>query len=526
MAPRETSEEDIPTPPQVKGWRIFTIAFLACMGACMFGYNLGVIGGCITLPNFHEEFHLPPTGTEEYNFIVANIVSCFQGGTFFGALMGYPLTERFGRIPTLRVASLIFIVGSAMQTWANGSLGLMYAGRFIAGLGIGGTSLLIPLYLSEISPPSIRGLLVGMHEILNQISSCGGFWVNYGTLPLSGSNQWRIPLAIQVVPGGLLFLACFIIPESPRFLIRKERFEEAGKVLGRIRNLPLEHEYLRREFLSIKNQAAMEKIEGTEANANGKGLSRIFGPGDLKRLGVGILMMVAQQCTGVNAMNYYSPSIFKSIGFGGTNVTLFATGIYAIVKSIATLLSLMFFIDRTGRRKLLFIGAGGASLSMWYIGAYIIAAKVDPDHPQNRNAAAWIGIVMVYIYAMFFSIAWNAIPWIYCSEIFPGRIRALCVSVTTATQWLGQFVIARATPYMISNIGGGTYMFFASCMVVIIGWVYFFVPETKGRTLESMDELFGVDRTVAAVRAQAKVDEMNEKKETEVEKKMEAMEVV
>lgn len=182
----------------------------------------------------------------------------------------------------------------------------MYAGRLIGGLGIGGTSLLIPLYLSEISPPSIRGFLVGMHEILNQISSCAGFWVNYGTLPLSGPNQWRIPLAIQILPGGLLFIACFIIPESPRWLIKNERFEQAGRILSRIRNLPLEHEYLRKEFTTMKDQAELEKAAGLQANASEKGLSRIFGPGDLKRLGVGVLMMVAQQLTGINAMNYYS----------------------------------------------------------------------------------------------------------------------------------------------------------------------------------------------------------------------------
>ncbi|KAL7275519.1 hypothetical protein RUND412_001544 [Rhizina undulata] len=508
--------EDRETPSQVYGPRLFLTALLACMGALMFGYNLGVIGGCITLPNFHQDFNLPPVGTEAYNFITANIISCFQGGTFFGALMAFPITERWGRIKGMGLAGLIFVAGAAMQTWSAGSLPLMYAGRLVCGLGIGGTSLLVPLYLAEISPPAIRGLLVGMHEIFNQLSGLAGFWVNYGVLPISGSKQWIIPISIQLIPGGLLAIACFIIPESPRWLVKKGKYEKAEKVLAWLRGLDCGHEYVRAELESMRQQAKIESnaVEEARRRSGGTGILKLFGKGDLRRLGVGVSIFIAQQLTGVNAMNYYSPSIFKSIGFSGTNVGLFASGIYAIVKTVATLLSLLFFVDRTGRRKLLIIGATGASLAMWYIGAYIFAAHISVEHPKPRDAAAWVGIVMVYVYAMFFSIAWNGIPWIYCAEIFPGHIRSFCVSITTATQWLGQFVIARATPYMISNLGGGTYFFFGGCMVVTIVWVYFFVPETRGKTLESMDEVFGVDRGVRGEGdVETRVDESMETKE-------------
>ena len=202
----------------------------------------------------------------------------------------------------------------------------MYAGRLVGGLGLGVSSFLVPLYLAEISPPSIRGFIVGLHEILNQLSGVTGFWANYGTLHFSGNKQWMIPLGVQMAPGALLFLACLILPESPRFLVRKGRIEDAGKNLGWIRGFGRDwatndsitergREYVSKELGDIITQTAIERqeIAAGKAHRSTGGKSRrdcvrlggIFRQGDLKRLGVGISLMVCQQLTGVNAMNYY-----------------------------------------------------------------------------------------------------------------------------------------------------------------------------------------------------------------------------
>jgi MFS family permease len=197
-------------------------------------------------------------------------------------------------------------ISNPPKTWAAGSLPLMYAGRFVGGLGLGGSSLLVPLYLSEISPPAIRGFIVGMHEMGNQLASIAGFWVNYGVLPISGSKQWMVSLAIQMIPGGLLFAACFVIPESPRWLVKKGRIEKAAMILARIRNLPIENAYLQDELRAMETQAVVERNEALAKTGEKGWLNKIFGKGDLRRLGLGCALMAAQQLTGINAMNYYS----------------------------------------------------------------------------------------------------------------------------------------------------------------------------------------------------------------------------
>lgn len=164
---------------------------------------------------------------------------------------------------------------------------------------------------------------------------------------------------------------------------------------------------------------------------------------------------------------------------------------YAVVKSVATLFSLLFFIDRAGRRKLLITSSIGTSLALWYIGGFVTAAHIDLTKPQAKTVAGWIAIVCVYIYAAFFSFAWNGVVWVYCAEIFPTRIKELAACLTVSTQWLSQFAIARASPSMLSNLKGGFFFFFAACITIMGTLIWWFVPETKGKSLERMDEVFG-----------------------------------
>lgn len=202
-------------------------------------------------------------------------------------------------------------------------------------------------------------------------------------------------------------------------------------------------------------------------------------------------------------MNYYSPTILESIGFTGSSVNLLATGIYGIIKFVVTLIYMFFFVDRTGRRSALLLGAIGAGIAMFYLGAYTCVSG-SFDHAVPLDGGARAALAMIYVFAIFYGFSWNGIPWIYSAEILPTRVRTLGNMIVVCMQWLAQFTIVYSVPHMITNIKYGTFFFFGGCTVVGFVFAYLCVPETKGIPLEDMDILFGRDAPVLA-RASMKV---------------------
>ncbi|RDW68273.1 hypothetical protein BP5796_08930 [Coleophoma crateriformis] len=487
--------EDRPTPPEVYNIRVYLLAIICCLGSWVFGFPVGSIGGVIVLPSFQDDFHLPAVGSHAYNNVTSNIISLFQVGGLIGSMAMFPGMKVLGRKFALAASAAVAVVGAVLQTFSHGRLGMMYAGRLVTGIGAGCVTVVVPLYLAELSPPAVRGSIVGIYEINNQLSSLLGYWCNYIVnlyIPPTATRQWQIPLAMQLVPSSLLLMAAlFIIPESPRFLVNKNKQAEARKVLSFVRHLPQEHEYINSEIADFET-AHQNQLRAKASSKGHFGLVReLAWKGNRNRVLIGIGLMVFQNLTGINGVNFYTATIFRSIGFQGTNAVLLASGMFAVVKTIATLASLLLLIDRAGRRKLLLISAAGVSLSLWYIGGYIFAANIVLGETQTRTAGGWVAIVAVYTYAASFSIAWNGVVWVYASEIFPGRIKELAVCLTTFTQWLSAFGVARASPYMLSSLRGGFFFFFAASMVVAALFVFFGVPETKGKSLERMDEIFG-----------------------------------
>ncbi|CAE7095715.1 unnamed protein product [Rhizoctonia solani] len=309
--------------------------------------------------------------------------------------------------------------------------------------------------------------------------------LNEDELAFTSSN---IVSTYQAVPGGLLLAASIFLRETPRWLYRQKRVNEAIVNLSWMRNLPADHPYIQDEVQGIRAQFERETQGGKNEGLIAK-LKELGRPGIRNRLGIGMCIMMCQNLTGMNAINYYSPTIFASIGITGTSNALFATGIYGVVKVAATLIALVWLVDRVGRRKPLIAGALVGALAMYYIAGFIAIAK--PSGTGSPSPAGKFAAACIYIFAVAFCMSWNGISWIICSEIFPLGVRALGQTITSATQWLWQFVVARSTPYMIQNIGYGTYLFFGSCMILMIPWTYFILPETKGISLEDMDRLFG-----------------------------------
>jgi sugar porter (SP) family MFS transporter len=303
------------------------------------------------------------------------------------------------------------------------------------------------------------------------------------------SSQWILPFAVQLIPGALMIIGMFFVPESPRWLAQHKSRDIAAHTLCKLRGLPEDHPYLQEELTHIMD-TVNEQLESPHDQGLISQLKELRVPSNRRRIFVGVTIFIFMQFAGSNAINYYSPRIFKSIGLKGQSTGLYATGIYGIVRLCCVIIAMHYVVDRFGRRKMLMGGAAVMATAMWFIGAYIKIAN-PAAHAVGLSAGGYAAVTFIYIFAVGFCFSYAGVPWIYCAEIFPLRIRGLGMALCTATHWLFNFVIARSVPYMISNIGFGTYFVFASFTTLSIVFVYFCVPETKGLSLEEIDVVFG-----------------------------------
>ncbi|KAJ5524978.1 hypothetical protein N7494_011628 [Penicillium frequentans] len=470
-------------PKEIYGWRVYLLACSACCGGMLFGMDSGIIGGVLTMPPFKQTYGLQDLDSVAQANLSANIVSTLQAGCFFGALLASPAAEKWGRRGALIGSALVGIIGVIMQASASGHLEAMYIGRLITGFGVGGASMINPLYVSENAPRAIRGGLTGLYQFFITMGIMLAFWINYGSLlHLTGPTMYLVPLAMQGLPAVLLFVGMLLCNESPRWLAKQDRWEEARATLSKVRALPADHPYLEEEFQAIALQLEQERA-----------LEMWLIPGNRKRAMISVFLMICQQMTGTNAINYYSPQIFKNLGVTGNATNLFATGIYGIVKMVSCGVFLIFVADSLGRRRSLLWTSIAQGLAMLYIGLYIRIAP--PVEGAPVIPAGYVALVCIFLFAAFFQFGWGPVCWIYVSEIPTARLRSLNVAFGAATQWLFNFVVARAVPNMLATVGAngyGTYIIFSCFCLSMFVFVWFFIPETKGMSLEKMDDLFGV----------------------------------
>lgn len=313
-----------------------------------------------------------------------------------------------------------------------------------------------PLYISENAPRAIRGLLTGVYQLFIVTGIMIAFWINYGSLlHFSGDSMWIVPLAMQGLPAALLLIGMLLCNESPRFLAKQDRWEKAKAVLCKVRALPPDHPYVVDEFQEICLQLERERelIGGTSFWSLQKEMWTISG--NRNRTLISIFLMICQQMTGVNAINYYAPQIFKNLGITGNSTNLFATGIYGIVKMVACATFLVFVADSLGRRRSLLCTSVVQGLSMLYVGLYVRIAPPLPGEPVIP--AGYVALVCIFIFSAAFQFGWGPVCWIYVSEIPSARLRSLNVAISAATQWLFNFVVARAVPRMLVTVGAYGY---------------------------------------------------------------------
>ncbi|KAI0473411.1 general substrate transporter [Xylariaceae sp. FL0804] len=495
--------EDRPTPRAVYNWRVYACAAVASLASCTIGYDSAFIGTTLALPSFAAEFGLDALSDPARAALSANIVSLYQAGAFFGSLAAYALADphalgprrSLGRRRSLWVFIAVFLLGAGIMLAARGGpggLAPLYAGRVLAGFGVGGCSMVVPIYISELAPPAVRGRLVGMYEIGWQIGGLVGFWINYGvntTLPAS-RTQWLIPVAVQLIPAGLLFLGAFWLPESPRWLFAAGRRDEALRNLCWLRRLRPDDLYLVEEVGSV--DADLERYR-REVGAGFWGPFAALRQRRVQwRFFLGSMLFLWQNGSGINAINYYSPTVFESIGIRGVDTDLLTTGIFGVVKTCITLVWLLALIDHVGRRPLLMAGGLGGSVCMWVLGAYICVAR-PTEHPTARLRGGGVAAVFFfYLWTAFYTPTWNGGPWVLNAEMFDQNTRSLGQASAAASNWFWNFIISRFTPQMFLTMGYGVYFFFASLMLLSVVFVYYLVPETRGVPLEAMDRLFEI----------------------------------
>lgn len=393
----------------------------------------------------------------------------------------------------MQFAAVLYVVGAVLQVFSGGDLQLFQLGRLINGMGVGVGTLVSPIYISEISPASERGMLMSGYQVFVQSGALIGFWgafVSQAVLADTSSLQWQLPVAVQLIVGLLLLLGTLIIPESPRYLAERGHHRPMEEALAWIRRLPVGDHRLVSELTEIEEAAEL-----------GEKLKQHSFVNELKkkdvryRLFVGIGLMVAQNMVGLNALNYYAPVIFMSAGFTSVSSSLFLTGIFGVVKLVSSLAFMFRFVHIKGNRFWLKLGSGVCGVAMLVLAYYVrLLPPPDQHHEAKLTFGGVISVLMVYIFAFFFGVSLGPISWNVCAEIFPLHINARCCAITTCTQWVFQIVIAAITPPLLAEVGWATYLIYAGFCILSFVWVSVFVPETRGVGVgKPMDELFGAE---------------------------------
>ncbi|WP_288449622.1 sugar porter family MFS transporter [uncultured Pseudomonas sp.] len=445
-------------------WLIFITVLVATMGALAFGYDTGIIAGALpfmTLP--------PDQGGLGLNAYTEGLVTAaLIVGAAFGSLAAGYLSDRYGRRTTLRLLSILFVVG-ALGTAVAPSVELMVVARFVLGLAVGGGSATVPVFIAEIAGPKRRGRLVSRNELMIVSGQLLAYVLSALLAWLVHDNGiWRYMLAIAMVPGILLFAGTFLLPTSPRWLAAKGRIEEAEAVLERLRDTP---EEVQREVEEMR--------ESEEQAKHRPPLRELLSQGwVVKLLLLGIGLGFVAQFTGVNAFMYYTPIILKSTGMG-TSAALTATIGNGVVSVIATLLGI-WAIGRAGRRTLLLIGLVIVVVAQLALGSVLLWL------PQDLTQS-YLALACILVFLLFMQMCIAPVYWLLMSELFPNQVRGLLTGVAVAVQWLCNATVAFSFPVALEAIGNYTFYVFAAINLGSLLFVYFCLPETRGKSLEEIE---------------------------------------
>ncbi len=436
---------------------VYMLSSVAAIGGLLFGYDTAVISGAIG--NLQTKFQLSSEA-------MGGAASAAIWGCVVGVLLSGRASDRFGRKRVLIVSAMLFAI-SAIASAIPNNIFQFAAARFIGGLGVGMASMLSPMYISEIAPAKNRGTLVTLYQLAIVIGINLIYFVNLliagmGDEAWNVETGWRYMVGSETIPAAIFLLLLLFVPESPRWLAKEGRDEESLAILTKING-------------EEKALEVLEEIKETLKEEKGT-LQELFSPGLRIAMIIGIVLAIFSQITGINAIIYYAPEIFKSVGFG-TESALLQTVVIGLTNTLFTFVAI-WLMDRAGRRKLLLWGVFGMIVCLFGMGASF----------YFNLSSGPILLVFILGYIACFASSLGPIPWVLISEIFPTKNRGLAMSISIVMLWLGVVAVTQFFPVLLDNIGGAfTFWIFMINAIFLLIFVWKLVPETKQKTLEEIE---------------------------------------
>ena len=444
---------------------VYLAAIFAALGGLLFGYDTGVISGAELF--FRNEFTLS-------TFALEVIVSGVLAGAAVGALIGGRLADLFGRRRLLIATAAIFAAGAILCALAPSPVALA-VGRIIVGFGIGLSSSGVPVYISEVAPANARGWQVSLFQLAITVGILLAYLVDYA---FAGIQGWRWMFGLAVVPAAIFGAGMFFLPESPRWLLRRGHRETAQTMLTRIRGTS----DVDAEFREIEESL-------TSAPESGR-FSDLFARSLRPALVVGIGLAIFQQITGINTVIYYAPLIIQTAGISSASGAILATAGIGAVNVLMTIVS-MWLIDRQGRRPLLLTGIAGMAITLGLLGLVFRMSS-------QSTGMAWVAVISMMAYVGSFAISLGPIFWLLISEIYPLKIRNSAEGIAATFNWGANLLITLTFLTLVEKLGPSrTFWVYGLCAVAAGIFSYYFVPETKGRTLEKIEEFWHAKTRVA-----------------------------
>jgi len=462
----------------------YVVGSFACIGGGLFGLDISSMSGVLNNEFYLKQFNFPnPTAQ-------GGIVAAMPAGSLIGALAVTQLADRIGRKKTIILAGLIWIMGSILQC-ASINRGMLVVGRIISGISVGLASAVIPIYQSEITAPAIRGRIISLQQWSITWGILLQYFIQFGCSYINGVASFRVPWGLQMIPAIILSLGMTVFPESPRYLLDHGYEGEALRVLADLHGGgDKSNEDVVLEYEEIKQQVYFERTEGAKSYMD------LMKPGNPRRVMLGMCLQMWSQLCGMNIMMYYIVYVFEGAGLTGRRTNLIADSIQYVLNVVFTVPAII-YIDKWGRRPMLLVGTLLMGFWMFLVGGiqgrfgeWSDASGSNVWVITGNQAATRAVIVCSYLFVCSFAITMGPVSWTYPAELYSLKVRGKAVSLATASNWAFNTALAFAVPPGLNTIAWKTYFIFGTFNFAAFLHVYFMYPETVGRTLEEVEEIF------------------------------------